>query len=138
MYVLRKKPPGKLLPSAHQVDREYRVIKALSDHTDVPVPEALLLCARTTSVIGTAFYIMEFLPGRIFRDPHDARNARQADRGKIFDYDERRAGAPAQGRLRAVGLGDYGREGQYIERQIARWTSQYDLARTEEYRGWNG
>ena len=59
MYVLRKKPPGKLLPSAHQVDREYRVIKALYDHSDVPVPKPYALCQDDT-VIGTAFYIMEF------------------------------------------------------------------------------
>jgi len=64
MYVLRKKPPGKLLPSAHQVDREYRVIKALSDHTDVPVPKPYALC-QDDAVISTAFYIMQFMPGRI-------------------------------------------------------------------------
>src|SRR5436190_10484671 len=83
MYVLRKKPPGKLLPSAHQVDREYRVIKALSDHTDVPVPKPYALC-RDQSVIGTDFYIMEFLPGRILADPMMP-GISSSDRGKIFD-----------------------------------------------------
>ena len=74
MYVLRKKPPGKLLPSAHQVDREYRVIKALADHTDVPVPKPYAL-SQDDSIIGTAFYIMEFLPGRISVRSKDARDA---------------------------------------------------------------
>src|SRR5476649_189362 len=83
MYVLRKKPPGKLLPSAHQVDREYRVIKALSDHTDLPVPKAYALCQDDT-VIGTAFYLMEFLPGRILADPQMP-DVSPADRGKILD-----------------------------------------------------
>ena len=83
MYVLRKKPPGKLLPSAHQVDREYRVIKALSDHTDVPVPKPYALC-QDDSVIGTAFYVMEFLPGRILADP-EMPGISPADRAKIFD-----------------------------------------------------
>src|SRR5688572_1157101 len=68
MYVMRKKPPGKLLPSAHQVDREYKVIKALGDHTDVPVPRAYALC-RDESVVGVDFYIMEYMPGRIIADP---------------------------------------------------------------------
>src|SRR5919106_1495686 len=72
MYVLRKKPPGKLLPSAHQVDREYRVIKALSDHTDVPVPKPYALC-QDGGVIGTTFYIMEFTPVEPVRPrPHRA------------------------------------------------------------------
>ena len=83
MYVLRKKPPGKLLPSAHQVDREYRVIKALADHTDVPVPRPYAL-SQDDSIIGTAFYIMEFLPGRILSDPKMP-GISPADRGRIFD-----------------------------------------------------
>jgi aminoglycoside phosphotransferase (APT) family kinase protein len=83
MYVLRKKPPGKLLPSAHQVDREYRVIKALSDHTDVPVPKPYALC-QDDGVIGTAFYIMEFTPGRVLADPRMP-GISPADRARIFD-----------------------------------------------------
>src|SRR5260221_3616929 len=83
MYVLRKKPPGKLLPSAHQVDREYRVIKALADHTDVPVPKPYALC-QDDSVIGTAFYVMEFTPGRVLAD-HKMAGISPADRAKIFD-----------------------------------------------------
>jgi aminoglycoside phosphotransferase (APT) family kinase protein len=129
MYVLRKKPPGKLLPSAHQVDREYRVIKALSDHTDVPVPKPYALC-QDDAVIGTAFYIMEFLPGRILADPKMP-GISPADRGKIFDSMNDVLARIHNVDYRAVGLADYGREGQYIPRQIARWSGQYDLARTE-------
>ena len=129
MYVLRKKPPGKLLPSAHQVDREYRVIKALSDHTDVPVPKPYALC-QDDGVIGTAFYIMEFLPGRIFAD-HRMQGVSPADRGQIFDSMNDVLARLHNVDYRKIGLGDYGREGQYIQRQVARWSSQYDLARTE-------
>src|SRR5499427_2718515 len=128
MYVLRKKPPGKLLPSAHQVDREYRVIKALADHTDVPVPKPFALCCDEW-IIGTAFYIMEFLPGRILADPKLPGIA-PADRAKIFDSMNDVLARIHNVDYRAAGLGDFGREGQYIQRQIARWSSQYDLART--------
>jgi aminoglycoside phosphotransferase (APT) family kinase protein len=130
MYVLRKKPPGKLLPSAHQVDREYKVIKALSDHTDVPVPEPYALC-QDDSVIGTAFYIMEFLPGRILAD-HTMPGISPADRRRIFDSMNDVLARIHNVDYRTVGLGDFGREGQYIPRQIARWSSQYDLSRTTD------
>jgi aminoglycoside phosphotransferase (APT) family kinase protein len=129
MYVLRKKPPGKLLPSAHQVDREYRVIKALADHTNVPVPKPYALCGDQ-SVIGTDFYIMEFLPGRILADPKMP-GISPADRGKIFDSLNDVLARIHNVDYRAVGLGGFGREGQYIERQLNRWSSQYDLSRTE-------
>jgi len=129
MYVLRKKPPGKLLPSAHQVDREYRVIKALSEHTDVPVPKAYAFC-QDESVIGTAFYLMEFMPGRIFVDPKMP-DVSPSERGKIFDSLNDVLARLHNVDYRKIGLGDYGREGQYIQRQISRWSSQYDLARTE-------
>ena len=130
MYVLRKKPPGKLLPSAHQVDREYRVIKALYDHSDVPVPKPYALC-QDDAVIGTAFYIMEFLPGRIFADPK-MQGVAPADRGKIFDSLNDVLARLHNVDYRKAGLGDYGREGQYIQRQLARWSSQYDLSRTAD------
>jgi aminoglycoside phosphotransferase (APT) family kinase protein len=128
MYVLRKKPPGKLLPSAHQVDREYRVIKALSEQTDVPVPKTYALCQDDT-VIGTAFYLMEFLPGRILADPKMP-GISPADRGRIFDSMNDVLARLHNVDYRKIGLGDFGREGQYIQRQIARWSSQYDLSRT--------
>jgi aminoglycoside phosphotransferase (APT) family kinase protein len=130
MYVLRKKPPGKLLPSAHQVDREYRVIKALGDHTDVPVPKAYALC-QDDAIIGTAFYLMEFLPGRVITD-HTMPGISPADRGKIFDSMNDVLARIHNVDYRKVGLGDFGREGQYIQRQVSRWSSQYDLARTED------
>jgi aminoglycoside phosphotransferase (APT) family kinase protein len=130
MYVLRKKPPGKLLPSAHQVDREYRVIKALYDHSDVPVPKPYALC-QDDGVIGTAFYIMEFLPGRIFADPK-MQGVAPADRAKIFDSMNDVLARLHNVDYRKAGLGDYGREGQYIQRQLARWSSQYDLSRTAD------
>jgi len=129
MYVLRKKPPGKLLPSAHQVDREYRVIKALADQTDVPVPKPYALC-QDDGVIGTSFYLMEFLPGRILADPMMP-GISPTDRGRIFDSMNDVLARIHNVDYRKVGLGDFGREGQYIQRQIARWTSQYDLARTD-------
>lgn len=129
MYVLRKKPPGKLLPSAHQVDREYRVIKALADHTDVPVPKPYALC-QDDGVIGTAFYIMEFLPGRILADPKMP-GVSPSDRGKIFDSMNDVLARIHNVDYRKEGLGDFGREGQYIARQISRWSSQYDLSRTD-------
>ncbi len=128
MYVLRKKPPGKLLPSAHQVDREYRVIKALYEHSDVPVPKPYALC-QDDAVIGTAFYIMEFLPGRILADPKMPGVA-PADRARIFDSMNDVLARLHNVDYRKAGLGDYGREGQYIQRQLARWSSQYDLSRT--------
>jgi len=126
-YVLRKKPPGKLLPSAHQVDREYRVIKALSENSDVPVPGTYALC-QDDAVIGTAFYLMEFLPGRILGDPKMPGIA-AVDRGKIFDSMNDVLARLHNVDYRRIGLGDFGREGQYIQRQLARWSSQYDLSR---------
>jgi len=129
MYVMRKKPPGKLLPSAHQVDREFKVIKALSDHSNVPVPRPYALC-MDDGIVGTAFYIMQFLPGRIFVDPK-MEGVAPADRARIFDSMNDVLARIHNVDYRAAGLGDFGREGQYLPRQIARWTSQYDLARTE-------
>ena len=128
-YVLRKKPPGKLLPSAHAVDREYKVNTALAK-TDVPVARTFCLC-EDSSVIGTAFYIMEFLQGRIFRDPLLPECSKQ-ERGAIVDNMNDVLARLHKVDYKAVGLGDYGKEGQYFERQISRWTSQYDLAKTEE------
>ena len=128
-YVMRKKPPGKLLPSAHAVDREFKVISSVSK-TDVPVARAYCLC-EDASVIGTAFYVMEFLQGRIFRDPLMP-ECSPTERGAITDHMNDVLARLHKVDYKAVGLGDYGKQGQYFERQIARWTSQYDLAKTEE------
>jgi aminoglycoside phosphotransferase (APT) family kinase protein len=127
--VLRKKPPGQLLPSAHAVDREFRVIRALGN-VGYPVPKAHLLC-EDAAVIGTIFYIMDCVPGRIFRDPMLPGMA-PGERGAIYD-----AMNAAMAQLHtidpfAIGLGDYGKPGNYFERQTARWIKQYEASKTEE------
>ena len=128
LYVLRKKPPGQLLSSAHQVDREYRVMKALSGHIPVPVMRAL---CEDPEVIGATFYVMDYLEGRIFRDA-TLPGLEPAERAAIYD-DLNATLAKLHGvDFEAVGLGDYGRPGNYFERQVARWTRQYRDAQTEE------
>ena len=127
-YVLRKKPPGQLLASAHQVDREYRVMAALRD-TDVPVPIMRALC-DDPAVIGTAFYVMDYLEGRIFRDA-TLPDLTPAERSSVYDQLNATLAALHSVDHRAVGLEDYGRPTGYFERQIARWTKQYRGAETE-------
>ena len=124
-YVLRRKPPGHLLPSAHAVEREYRILSALAG-SQVPVPRTFALC-EDPSVIGTAFFVMEYVEGRILWDPtlpgmtRGERAAHYAELNRViaalhcFDYE-------------AAGLSGFGRPGNYIERQIARWTKQYQAA----------
>jgi aminoglycoside phosphotransferase (APT) family kinase protein len=127
-YVLRRKPPGKLLPSAHAVDREYRVIRALFAQ-NFPVAEPLLYC-DDESVAGTAFYVMAFADGRVFWEPqmpgsspveraavYDAMNATLA---RLHTFD------PA-----AIGLADFGKGETYVARQVARWSKQYRASETE-------
>jgi aminoglycoside phosphotransferase (APT) family kinase protein len=127
-YVLRKKPPGQLLASAHQVDREYRVMKALQGQ--IPVPRMRALC-EDAEVIGTAFYVMDFLAGRIFRDA-TLPGLEPAERAAIYDDLNATLAKLHQVDFEAVGLGDYGRPGNYFDRQVARWTRQYVDAKTEE------
>ncbi len=126
-YVLRKKPPGTLLPSAHAVDREYRVISALAD-TDVPVARAHVLC-EDDSVIGQAFYVMQHVEGRVIRNyalPELAPAARTAHFDAMNDVLARLHAVD----WRAVGLEGYGREGGYCARQVRRWSGQYEASRT--------
>jgi aminoglycoside phosphotransferase (APT) family kinase protein len=127
-YVLRKKPPGQLLKSAHQVDREYRVMKAL-EGTDVPVPRMLHLC-EDESVLGTAFYLMDFVDGTVFWDPAlpelDA-----PQRAKLYDEQNRALAALHAVDPAEVGLADFGRAGSYFARQRDRWTKQYRASETE-------
>ena len=128
-YVLRRKPPGKLLPSAHAVDREHRVMSALAN-TDVPVPKTYALC-EDESVIGTAFFVMAHAEGRIVWDKSFREVPRESRREMFFEA------ARVLARLhavdpQAVGLGDYGKTDGYFARQIGRWTKQYDAARTED------
>ena len=127
-YVLRRKPPGKLLPSAHAVDREYKIISALHP-TGFPVAKPYLLC-EDESIIGTMFYVMDCVEGRIYWDAqlpdlspkeryatYDAMNETIAELHNI-DYEK-------------IGLGDYGKPGNYIVRQISRWTKQYQMSETQ-------
>jgi aminoglycoside phosphotransferase (APT) family kinase protein len=127
-YVLRRKPPGKLLPSAHAVDREYRVIVALAN-TAVPVAKPYALC-EDPAVIGTAFYVMDYVEGRLFWDAALPEVAKP-DRREIYDEMTRVIAALHSVDYTAVGLGDYGKPGRYIERQVARWTQQYRASETE-------
>ncbi len=126
--VLRRKPPGELLKSAHAVDREFRVIAALSN-TDVPVATAYHLC-EDDNVIGSMFYVMEFIDGRILWDPA-LPNLRIAQRKEIYTEMNRVLAALHSVNVDTVGLGDYGKPGNYFERQIGRWSKQYRASETE-------
>ncbi len=127
LYVLRKKPPGQLLSSAHQVDREYRAMKALAGHIPVPVMRAL---CTDPEVIGTTFYVMDYLEGRIFRDA-TLPGLAPAERSAIYDDLNATLARLHAVDFEAVGLGDFGRPGNYFERQVARWTRQYRDAESE-------
>jgi|SRR5689334_5512039 len=127
-YVLRRKPPGKLLPSAHAVDREYRVMTALHG-SEVPVPKTWCLC-EDESVIGTAFYVMEYVDGRVFWDPALPELSR-SERAAVFAEMNRVIAALHRTDFSALGLDDYGKAGGYLDRQIARWTKQYRASETE-------
>lgn len=123
VYVLRSKPPGRLLPSAHAVDREFRVMQALAD-TDVPVPEMLHLMDADTSPSRRAFFVMRYLPGRIFWDPA-LPDCAADERPAIYDAMNAALAALHDVDVDAVGLADYGKPGNYFARQLDRWSSQY-------------
>jgi len=128
-YVLRKQPPGKLLPSAHAVDREFRILSALAD-TDVPVPRPILFC-DDHEVIGTPFYLMERLEGRVFWSPLLPEVQRETRRPIYMAMNE------ALARLHLVnwqklGLADFGKPGNYYARQIGRWSKQWASSKTRE------
>jgi aminoglycoside phosphotransferase (APT) family kinase protein len=126
--VVRRKPPGKLLPSAHAVDREYRIMTALGA-TDVPVPRTYAYCADA-AVIGTPFYVMECVRGRIFPDPR-LPGVAPADRAAIYEDMVDVLARLHRVDWQALGLADFGRPGSYFARQIHRWTSQYRASETE-------
>lgn len=128
-YVLRRKPPGVLLKSAHAVDREFRVQSALAD-TQVPVPRMHLLCEDDT-VIGSAFYVMDFLNGRNFNEPQMPGETNET-RSAVIDEMNRVLAALHMVNLDEVGLSDYGPPGNYFERQIGRWTKQYRASETDK------
>jgi aminoglycoside phosphotransferase (APT) family kinase protein len=127
--VLRRKPAGVLLASAHAVDREYRITRALFE-AGLPVPEPLVLC-EDTDVIGTMFYVMRHVPGRAFWDPQMPGLSRE-DRAAIYDSANAALAQLHRVDFAALGLADYGRPGNYFARQIARWSRQYDASRTRD------
>ena len=130
-YVLRAQPPGELLKSAHQVDREYTVMNALGS-TNVPVP-TMLHMSRPENRFGRKFFIMEFLDGRIFWDPAlpELGDDAQSTRAHIYDAMNEALAALHSVDPNDVGLSEFGRAGNYFERQLSRWTKQYHASETE-------
>lgn len=126
-YVMRRKPPGVLLKSAHAVDREFRVTKALHG-LGYPVPEPLCLC-EDPEVIGTIFYVMEHMEGRVFWDSRMP-DLTPAERAAIYDSANETLARLHTVDYEAIGLGDYGRPGNYFARQISRWSQQYQQSQT--------
>jgi aminoglycoside phosphotransferase (APT) family kinase protein len=127
-YVVRRKPPGQLLPSAHAVDREYRVLSALQS-TGVPVPRTYALCTDE-SVIGTWFYVMECVEGRVLWEPH-LPDCTPAERFAIYDSLCETLALLHSVDWRGLGLADFGRPGNYFARQLSRWTKQYLASQTQ-------
>ena len=133
-YVLRRKPPGKLLKSAHAVDREYKVIAALNK-TDVPVPKAYLHC-EDESVIGTEFFLMSFVEGEVMWEPHIPK-ATETERLKIYQSMNDTIAKLHSVDHVSIGLEDFGKPGNYVGRQIARWSKQYLASETREIKSMN-
>jgi aminoglycoside phosphotransferase (APT) family kinase protein len=127
-YVLRRKPPGKLLPSAHAVDREFRVISALSAK-NFPVAAPLLYCADD-AITGTAFHVMSFVDGRVFWEPHMPGSA-PAERAAVYDAMNETLARLHSFDPAAIGLADFGRGENYVARQVERWSKQYRASETE-------
>jgi aminoglycoside phosphotransferase (APT) family kinase protein len=128
-WVLRKKPPGKLLPSAHMVEREYCVMRALAD-TGVPVPATPLLC-EDPEIIGTPFFVMEHVAGRVFTDPV-LPDLTPEERSAVYLSMAETLAKLHKVDWRAVGLADFGRPENYVARQIARWSKQYEASKTAD------
>jgi len=128
-YVLRRKPPGKLLPSAHAVDREYRVIRALHAQ-GFPVAEPLLYC-DDDSVAGTAFYLMSFVDGRVFWEPQMP-GSNPAERAAVYDAMNDTIARLHSFEPGKIGLADFGRGENYVARQVERWSKQYRASETEK------
>jgi aminoglycoside phosphotransferase (APT) family kinase protein len=128
-YVLRRKPPGKLLPSAHAVDREYRVIRALHAQ-GFPVAEPFVYCADAT-VIGTPFYVMGFADGRVFWEPHMP-VAKPDERAAVYDEMNATLARLHGFEPAAIGLADFGKGENYMARQVERWSKQYRASQTQE------
>ena len=129
-YVLRSQPAGKLLKSAHAVDREYEVLDALKE-TDVAVAKVYHLC-RDTSIIGSMFYLMEFCDGIVYWSASLAEITSNTVRSQMYDAMNKSLVALHSVDINAVGLQDYGKAGNYFERQFGRWTSQYRSTELQE------
>ena len=127
-YVLRRKPPGKLLPKAHEVDREYKVITALYE-TDVPVPKTYGLC-EDSSVVGTPFFLMEYVDGTVYWD-HMLPKCSPEERALIYKNKNKVISSLHSVDYKEVGLEDYGKSGNYVARQVNTWTKQYLASETE-------
>ena len=132
--VLRRKPPGKLLPSAHAVDREYKVITALYE-TDVPVPKTYGLC-EDDDVAGTAFFVMDFLDGDLFWDPMIP-SMTNRDRTEIYKNKNKTLAKLHSVDYKKIGLEDYGKPGNYVARQVSRWSKQYRASETDNIEAMN-
>lgn len=127
-YALRRKPFGPLLPSAHAVEREYRVLTALAQ-SDVPVPRTYCLC-EDASVIGAPFFLMDFVDGRVFWEQALPQMAK-SERGEIYREMNRVMALIHQADYAALGLADFGRASGYLQRQVSRWSKQYQASETE-------
>ena len=127
-YVLRRKPPGKLLPKAHAVDREYKVITALYE-TGVPVPKTYGLC-EDHSVVGTPFFLMEYVDGTVYWD-HMLPKCSPEERALIYKNKNKVIASLHSVDYKEVGLEDYGKSGNYVARQVNTWTKQYLASETE-------
>jgi aminoglycoside phosphotransferase (APT) family kinase protein len=127
-YVLRRKPPGKLLPSAHAVDREFKVINAIHAQ-GFPVAEPVLYCADET-VIGTAFFVMGYVEGRVFWEPHMPASVPE-ERARVYDGMNATLARLHTFDPAAIGLADFGRGENYVARQVERWSKQYRASETQ-------
>lgn len=128
-YVLRRKPPGKLLPSAHAVDREFRIISALYEE-DFPVAEPMVYCADEI-ITGTPFYVMSFVEGRVFWNP-DMPGSNPAERAAVYDAMNATLARLHTFDPAAIGLADFGRGENYVGRQVERWSKQYRASETQK------
>ncbi|WP_205042095.1 phosphotransferase [Rhodoligotrophos defluvii] len=126
-YVLRKRPPGPLLPSAHAIDREYRVMQALAN-TAVPVPRLHVFC-EDEAILGTTFFVMDYVPGRVIKQP-DLPGVSRQQRAATYEAMAACLAALHTVDLNAAGLADYGRPQGYYARQVKRWTEQYRASET--------
>jgi aminoglycoside phosphotransferase (APT) family kinase protein len=127
--VLRKQPPGELLPSAHAIDREYRVMKALAA-TEVPVPKMVLYC-DDRSIVGTPFYVMERIDGDVHHDC-TLRSVEYEHRRPMYHSLAHTLARLHNVDFNAIGLSDYGKSGNYFARQVARWSKQWTLSQTRD------